>query len=89
MSIAVKGIAEEEQMPTIWKFTVTDPNNQGNHTKYTFFGSDRDGKEFKVQRRFREFLALGQILKERWPSCYVPYFPQKTIINRQSNKIFE
>ena len=59
MSKTVLGIAEEIQKPKVWKFTVSDPVDNKGHIVYTFFGSDRDGKEFKIQRRFREFFALG------------------------------
>lgn len=67
-------------------FTVADPVQIGDkltgHVKYTVSGSyqfaDSDEiKDFKVQRRFKEFISLCKALRERWPGINIPSIPEK------------
>lgn len=46
-------------------------------------GVDFDG-EFNDVRRFREFHALADVLRIRWPGCYVPSIPEKKM-NQNNN----
>jgi len=67
---------EEPEDPRVQKFTVLNPVKIGGHIKYSVTGVDDEG-EFNDVRRFREFHALGQVLRTRWPGCYVPSIPEK------------
>lgn len=68
------------------KFTVQDPVKVGGNVKYTVTGVDDEG-DFNTVRRYREFHALAQTLKTRWPGCYVPQIPEKKLMN-QNNETF-
>lgn len=46
-------------------------------------GVDFDG-EFNDVRRFREFHALADVLRIRWPGCYIPSIPEKKM-NQNNN----
>jgi sorting nexin-1/2 len=70
----------------VQKFTVQDPVKVGGNVKYTVTGVDDEG-DFNTVRRYREFHALAQTLKTRWPGCYVPQIPEKKLMN-QNNETF-
>lgn len=53
------------------------------HVKYSVTGVDFDG-EFNDVRRFREFHALADVLRIRWPGCYIPSIPEKKM-NQNNN----
>lgn len=69
------------------KFSVTNPVKVAGHVKYTVTGID-EGGDFTEVRRYREFHALGQVLRTRWPGCYVPSLPEKKLLN-QNNEQFQ
>ena len=70
------------------KFNVLNPIKIGGHVKYSVTGVDDEG-EFTDVRRFREFHALGQVLRTRWPGCYVPSIPEKKMINQNNEQFVE
>lgn len=74
---------EEVEDPRVQKFTVQNPVKIGGHVKYTVTGVDDEG-EFTEVRRFREFHALGVVMRNRWPGCYIPQIPEKKIINKSN-----
>lgn len=51
-------------------------------------GVDDEG-DFSEVRRFREFHALAQVLRTRWPGIYVPSIPEKKMINNDSEDFVE
>ena len=79
---------EEEEDPRVKKFTVTNTVKVGGSVKYTVTGVDDEG-EFSEVRRFREFHALGQILRARWPGCYIPCIPEKKVVDAQKEAFVE
>ena len=50
-------------------------------------GVDFDG-EFNDVRRFREFHALADVLRIRWPGCYIPSIPEKKMNQNNSDDKF-
>ena len=76
----------EQEDPRVQKFLVQNPVKVGGNVKYTVTGVDDEG-DFSEVRRFREFHALGQVLKTRWPGCYIPSIPEKKLMN-QNNETF-
>ena len=70
----------EAEDPRVQKLTVQNPVKISGHVKYTVTGIDDEG-EFTEVRRYREFHAVGQVLRTRWPGCYVPAIPEKKVIN--------
>ena len=80
--------AEEDEGPRAHKFSVTNPVKVGGHVVYTVTGMDGDG-DFSEVRRFREFYALGEVLRTRWPGCYVPSIPEKKLVNQKSDQFVE
>jgi hypothetical protein len=60
------------------KFCVCNPRKVqgGDHIVYTIFGEDSQGR-FEIQRRFREFYLLRNVLYQRHPGLYVPPTPPK------------
>ena len=60
----------------------------GSVVKYTVIGVDSEGK-FEVQRRYKEFDALHLSLLERWPGCYVPAIPEKSVIGDKEEAFVE
>lgn len=79
---------EEEEDPKVQKFMVLNPVKIGGHVKYTVTGVDDEG-EFSDVRRFREFHALAEVLRTRWPGCYVPSIPEKKMINQNNDQFVE
>ena len=65
---------------------MTDPVQAGSTIKYKVVGSDAEG-HFECQRRFNEFFALRKALSDRWPGCYIPYCPDKSVVNIDTNKM--
>ena len=47
-------------------------------------GEDDEG-DFMEVRRYREFHALGSIIRIRWPGCYVPSIPEKKLMNQKND----
>ena len=70
------------------KFTVTEPHKVGGNFKYNVTGVDDEG-DFTCTRRYREFHALAQCLRIRWPGCYVPSIPEKKLKNESDAFIQE
>ena len=60
----------------------------GSVIKYTVIGVDSEGK-FEVQRRYKEFDALRLALQERWPGCYVPAIPEKSVMGDKEEAFVE
>jgi hypothetical protein len=73
-------VENEPEDPRVQKFTVLNPTKIGGNVKYTVEGVDDEG-DFSEVRRFREFHALAQVLRTRWPGCYVPSIPEKKLLN--------
>lgn len=88
------GVADEEggegagENPRVAKFSVSNPVKSGGHVVYTVTGVDDEG-EFSEVRRFREFYALGEVLRTRWPGCYVPSIPEKKIMNKKNEEFVD
>jgi sorting nexin-1/2 len=74
--------------PRVKKFMVMNPQKIGDHIKYTVSGVDEDG-EFTGERRFREFYAMEQQIRIRWPGCYVPSIPEKKMFSEKDEKFVE
>jgi hypothetical protein len=79
---------EEPEDPRVTKFMVQNPIKISGHVKYTVSGCDDEG-DFTEVRRFREFHALGIVLRTRWPGCYVPSIPEKKVLNADNEKFVE
>ncbi|CAD8086812.1 unnamed protein product [Paramecium primaurelia] len=62
------------------EFQTTSQSLFSKQTYYTIKGSDKQGN-FEVQRRFKDFVALRNILAIQWPGCYVPSLPGKKLFN--------
>ena len=56
-------------------FQVSEPSKNGGHVEYSINGVDENNKPFTIQRRFREFHALRNSLRERFQGMYVPAMP--------------
>lgn len=56
--------------------------------KYSVTGVDDDG-DFNDVRRYREFHALADILRIRWPGCYVPSIPEKKMVGSDDTQFVE
>jgi len=46
------------------------------HVKYTLEGY-LDGREFSVERRYKEFIAYRKLLIKNWPGLFIPPIPPK------------
>lgn len=44
------------------------------YISYLIIGNDAKG-EFNVERRFKEFKAIRDALRTRWPGVYIPPLP--------------
>jgi sorting nexin-1/2 len=51
-------------------------------------GVDNEG-DFNEIRRFKEFYALADILRIRWPGCYVPSIPEKKVVDKEKEEFIE
>ncbi|KAM3146832.1 hypothetical protein pb186bvf_000986 [Paramecium bursaria] len=62
--------------------SVTDPSTNisqlDTHTLYNIKGKDNNGV-IDVQRRFKDFVALREILVHKWPGCYIPGLPGRKL----------
>jgi hypothetical protein len=88
VEISAKDEQEEPEDPRVTKFMVQNPIKISGHVKYTVSGCDDEG-DFTEVRRFREFHALGIVLRTRWPGCYVPSIPEKKVLNADNEKFVE
>lgn len=59
-----------------------------NHIVYTVIGRDRNGP-FEIQRRFKEFNLLRQVLSQRNIGLYVPPIPPKKKVGNTSQEFIE
>ena len=84
----VTDMEDEPEDPRVQKFSVQNPVKITGHVKYTVTGIDDEG-EFTDVRRFREFHALGQVLRTRWPGCYVPSIPEKKVVKKDDSEFVE
>jgi hypothetical protein len=80
----VNDLENEKEDPRVQKFSVINPVKISGHVKYTVNGVDDEG-DFTEVRRFREFHALGQVLRTRWPGCYVPSIPEKKMLHQNND----
>ena len=76
----------EPEDPRVQRFTVVNPAKIAGHVKYTVTGVDDEG-DFTEVRRFKEFHALAQVLRTRWPGCYVPSIPEKQLLKQNSDEL--
>lgn len=74
--------------PRVQKFSVTEPKKVQGFISYTVQGEDSEG-QFTVNRRFKEFFALKNILKERWPGVYIPAIPEKKALGNKDDQFIE
>lgn len=74
---------EEERIART--FAVVNPQKVGSTVKYTVQGQDASGT-FEVARRYNEFYALREALVSRWPGCYVPAIPEKSVANNAAGQ---
>lgn len=81
-------VSQEDEDPRAEKFTVQQPNKVAGTVKYTVTGLDDEG-DFSEIRRFREFYALADCLRIRWPGCYVPSIPEKKVANEKEEFVEE
>ena len=58
-----------------------DVHTKTDHVIYKISGQDADGV-FQAFRRYKDFLALREILAFQWPGCIVPKLPSKKKIVR-------
>lgn len=58
------------------------------YTAYLVAGEDSKGR-FEIYRRYSEFDALRALMKERWPGCYVPVLPEKTMTKNSTQVVQE
>ena len=84
----VNDLENEVEDPRVQKFNVINPVKISGHVKYTVNGVDDEG-DFTEVRRFREFHALGQVLRTRWPGCYVPSIPEKKMLHQNNEQFTE
>ena len=78
----------EVEDPRVKKFEVTNPAKVGGVNKYEVRGVDEEG-DFTTIRRYREFDALAQVIKNRWPGIYVPSIPEKKFMQDKNNEFIE
>lgn len=78
----------EDEHPRVKKFSVTNPTMVNKSIKYNVEGADDEG-DFNIVRRYREFNALAQVLRQRWPGCYVPCIPEKKFLNGKDEEFVE
>ena len=57
------------------------------HVSYLIKGKNL--KENSLERRYREFDALHNVLIQKWPGIYIPPIPKKQIINNTDTKTIE
>jgi len=50
------------------------------HVVYTIKGTDKEG-QFEVVRRYKDFDKIRSLLVIRWPGCYIPPLPPKSVTN--------
>lgn len=81
-------VSQEDEDPRAEKFTVQQPTKVAGAVKYTVTGVDDEG-DFNEIRRFREFYALADCLRIRWPGCYVPSIPEKKVANEKEEFVEE
>lgn len=86
--ILLKDGEAEPEDPRVQQFTVTNPVKVAGHVKYSVTGVD-EGGEFTEVRRYREFHALGQVLRTRWPGCYIPSIPEKKLVKNNDENFVE
>ncbi|CAK88512.1 unnamed protein product (macronuclear) [Paramecium tetraurelia] len=67
------------------EFQTTSQSLFSKQTYYTIKGSDKEGN-FEVHRRFKDFVALRNLLAIQWPGCYVPSLPGKKLFNGNDAK---
>ena len=70
------------------KFTVSNPTKKSGHVIYTVTGVDDVG-EFEIVRRFRDFHALYECFKMRWPGIYIPAIPDKKLVGGKDEQYVE
>ena len=81
-------VSQEDEDPRAQKFTVQQPIKVAGAVKYTVTGVDDEG-DFSEIRRFREFYALADTLRIRWPGCYVPSIPEKKVVDKDKEEFVE
>jgi len=55
---------------------------------YTVLGEDANGR-FEIQRRFKEFYLLRNVLSQRHPGLYVPPVPPKKKMGNTNQEFIE
>jgi len=58
------------------------------HVVYTIKGTDRESG-FEVVRRYKDFDRIRELLVKRWPGCYVPPLPPKSVTSNMDTKFIE
>ena len=58
------------------------------HVSYLIKGKNIS-KEDSLERRYREFDALHNVLTQKWPGIYIPPIPKKQIIKNTDSKTIE
>jgi len=55
---------------------------------YTVKGKDKEG-DFEVVRRYKDFDKIRSVLVTRWPGCYIPPLPPKSVTKSNDSKFIE
>ena len=63
-------------------------NSLRKHVEYLIEGTDDSG-EFKVARRYKEFLHMRKLLRKAWPGCYIPQVPPKKLFGNIKDQFID
>ncbi|CAD8097389.1 unnamed protein product [Paramecium sonneborni] len=69
-------------------FQTTSQSIFSKQTYYTIRGSDKYG-DFEIHRRFKDFVALRNLLIQQWPGCYIPSLPGKKLFNGNDERTIQ
>lgn len=56
------------------------------YTVYCIKGNDKNGP-FEIYRRYNEFHALREVMVQKWPGCFVPSIPPKTLMGKNDKSV--
>ena len=76
------------QVEGVSEFAVIEPRKTGGVNRFTVTGHDSEGP-FKALRRYSEFEALRNHLRENWPGIFIPQVPSKKFVLIEDSKYVE
>lgn len=56
------------------------------YTVYCIKGEDKNGP-INIERRFNEFYEMRAALVKRWPGCFIPSVPSKTLMKNDDEQV--